>query len=766
MSFDATFPHGGLQPGGPPRSVRMASHSTSDNTTLEHGRASGFSLGLSRLLVKGRIRSVTISSEHLDAVCGISITYLFLILLVAMAASHLTLTYFAAAECPATSNSSALPDAVSLAVQNSFSLPVYVLQKLRLSLREKDMHAADLLPELQATATALQTLPHWNQTSIAVYTPSGSMNWSYSSVVSRGTTQLWALASDPTDYKMTPNVSAQDMEYLNNQLQHLRGAQLTGATWGEMQIQEGTAELPMYLPVMADEAVAGIAALHVPLSVLREIASSPVCKEYHVTFATPQHGVVVHPDGLARDDVDGAWERIYEAYQSHPSKGSCTECYGENDLWWKLVRIEEGLDLIAFGMTTLDSGNEHVLLYMVLNGVVSLVLCTATFLVVVRIRVHISHVRAIIADLICMRFSSEPPEGSFISELHDALTGMYLLTQSMSRFAAFVPTSVLRENQTLVNHCGGNSVRSDIIRRLSSASDMPTINQMARSFYKSMERKQELQSRPVTLIYVNLRGTLRLIDVLDQTELLLLHGDFVTQWLSRVEDHGGIAEQFSGDRMLASFNAVQPCLRHSYKACLASTAIVNGEGTDNNRVTVGIAASDALMGVMGSGTIKQYTILSRAFPLAVLLERLCLLYPCDVLTHLRVTEECPLVYFKMVDWIHVPSLARKGSAVIPVTTVFSTVSSTDAEEWMYEMDRNEANSPVTAYNEAISLAKEAKWEEAHSAAANITDDDRLTARLHDIIRNHTTSTPNTETPPATSFFFANGVPGSLGPLVT
>jgi adenylate cyclase len=153
---------------------------------------------------------------------------------------------------------------------------------------------------------------------------------------------------------------------------------------------------------------------------------------------------------------------------------------------------------------------------------------------------------------------------------------------------------------------------------------------LARELEKN-PRLLEGQQREVTVLFSDIQGFSRLSERLDPAEVCRLVADVMTRLTDRVRAFDGVVVDYSGDGLLAMWNAPADQTDHAALACRAALALL-GElpGLDADwqgrlgvplRLGVGLNTGPALCGNTGSRQKFKYGPLGHAVNLASRVER-------------------------------------------------------------------------------------------------------------------------------------------------
>eukprot|EP00758_Cryptobia_borreli_P006956 Tbor_TRINITY_DN5227_c0_g1::TRINITY_DN5227_c0_g1_i18::g.16111::m.16111 len=133
------------------------------------------------------------------------------------------------------------------------------------------------------------------------------------------------------------------------------------------------------------------------------------------------------------------------------------------------------------------------------------------------------------------------------------------------------------------------------------------------------------------MLSLNVVGYHATLSGTDDSKISQIQTALVSAISSACSEHRGVMDGFQGDRFLASFNAVTNVGNHALQAVYAAHTACRAVETMHTplTVTVGVASGSAIVGNMGSATIKRFTILGHVVSTAATLERLAKWYRTD-----------------------------------------------------------------------------------------------------------------------------------------
>ena len=130
-----------------------------------------------------------------------------------------------------------------------------------------------------------------------------------------------------------------------------------------------------------------------------------------------------------------------------------------------------------------------------------------------------------------------------------------------------------------------------------------------------------LVRRKVTFCIVNLKGFHERMSRLSGPRVVSLHGSFLEAALQIFSATKGVAEAFSGDRFMASYNAVTFNANHKSYAATAAATIRQKSPALDVRVSCSVTSGEARVGNVGVSAMKRFSYFSPVLTWGYALER-------------------------------------------------------------------------------------------------------------------------------------------------
>ena len=252
----------------------------------------------------------------------------------------------------------------------------------------------------------------------------------------------------------------------------------------------------------------------------------------------------------------------------------------------------------------------------------------------------------------------ELPEGMI-----GALRG---LEENLRSYKAYLPKTCLpfeEDSQSIVN--------GELSGSLSSGS----------SFVMKSTPRLGLTSVKTTLLTVNVKGTLRLIEE-DCARFSQLFTALLLKTLKASGTNLGMVDMFIGDRIHCSFNASKQCFSHATSA-LRTAATMRGS-TLSSQANIGVATGKVLRGDMGCDVMRRFSMVGPLVRDVHGMERAGRIFGCDVL--------CNRLCFSEAECEHdlrlIPCKVEVAADCEPETVAELLIPDelegvTAVDEWMY-----------------------------------------------------------------------------------
>ncbi|HUE38055.1 MAG TPA: adenylate/guanylate cyclase domain-containing protein, partial [Candidatus Binatia bacterium] len=170
--------------------------------------------------------------------------------------------------------------------------------------------------------------------------------------------------------------------------------------------------------------------------------------------------------------------------------------------------------------------------------------------------------------------------------------------------------------------------------------------------------------RDVTLLFSDIEGFTSLSEQLSPNVLAVALGAYLEAMTAAIHSTGGIIDKYTGDGVMALWNAPRPCAGHATRACQAALACRDAThalfataqwaGLAAWRTRYGIHRAEVSVGHFGSPDRMSYTAMGDGVNLASRLESLNKQYGTQILVSATVEREArDSFHFRRVDRVAV-----------------------------------------------------------------------------------------------------------------
>eukprot|EP01061_Rhynchopus_euleeides_P000573 TRINITY_DN10400_c0_g1_i1.p1 TRINITY_DN10400_c0_g1~~TRINITY_DN10400_c0_g1_i1.p1 ORF type:complete len:528 (+),score=153.92 TRINITY_DN10400_c0_g1_i1:111-1586(+) len=204
-----------------------------------------------------------------------------------------------------------------------------------------------------------------------------------------------------------------------------------------------------------------------------------------------------------------------------------------------------------------------------------------------------------------------------------------------------------------------------------------------------------LRKKNVTVMATNVNGfSLVAAEVPVLSELTSMHAILLTSLLQATAPKG-VAEAFSGDRMVFSFNALGNQV--STDAPFSSALRVSKMQFGKCNIHVGLSSSEVLCGTMGTESMKKFSVIGPCYGASIVLMTLnkhyAMINASDSKSHIlmdqRITERAHSYNFK-TKFVDVLMLPKLSSNRVQLWYLMGQ-RSVDCTEWMYALTEHEGS---------------------------------------------------------------------------
>eukprot|EP01060_Flectonema_neradi_P033096 TRINITY_DN5448_c0_g1_i1.p1 TRINITY_DN5448_c0_g1~~TRINITY_DN5448_c0_g1_i1.p1 ORF type:complete len:889 (+),score=120.37 TRINITY_DN5448_c0_g1_i1:42-2669(+) len=344
-----------------------------------------------------------------------------------------------------------------------------------------------------------------------------------------------------------------------------------------------------------------------------------------------------------------------------------------------------------------DRKQMHIIMYCVTAGAVIVLLALS----IVFTNIIISPLRSLIDDMAavavmeteCVDLTSQL---SSLSEVKAMQKSFRAMVNNLIEYKNYMPQSVLynesepeeeeeesAENNTIVKTVSES--KSSDKKSLASTRSRSVRSSLHREIQHKTATEMGLKNRGVTIVMFNSLGW---HEVKDQGHSEMgRHAKLIDALLKAVEANKGTSDAFSGDRMMAYFNAIRNNSEH--RACGARAGLqAQSFNTTQAVITFGSASGEARVGNIGIVGMKKFSILSTVVPLAAALERYATTHKLKGVIDPIVREHSQVcIEGRALDLVTFPKRFKKPQLIFEALELREVKE----EEWMYQLETTSKN---------------------------------------------------------------------------
>ena len=308
---------------------------------------------------------------------------------------------------------------------------------------------------------------------------------------------------------------------------------------------------------------------------------------------------------------------------------------------------------------------------------------------------------------------------SQLSEVGMMQRSFVTMVANLVEYRNYMPQSVL------VNDSDKEEVsETELTQDTKSQSGMSKHSQSSSSVnvmqnQKALLRVEGMKKKKVSLAHMNVLSWHAFCKKHKDAEVISTHGGVIERILAAVQRNKGVCDTFSGDKMLATFNAFVPKPSHGV-ACVKAAHEAATELGDVHKISYGCTSGEARVGNMGCNGMKKVSILSQSMSWVVVLERWNKKENLPGVIDRNVSREAEgQVVLRCAGAVLYQKFSEK------VQTVFAVkgLCSSENEEWMYQLE-SASNNPHALWNEVFEHIIKQDFEKASSLLDSVAQDQR------------------------------------------
>eukprot|EP01060_Flectonema_neradi_P002272 TRINITY_DN1137_c0_g1_i14.p1 TRINITY_DN1137_c0_g1~~TRINITY_DN1137_c0_g1_i14.p1 ORF type:complete len:877 (+),score=158.67 TRINITY_DN1137_c0_g1_i14:52-2631(+) len=303
---------------------------------------------------------------------------------------------------------------------------------------------------------------------------------------------------------------------------------------------------------------------------------------------------------------------------------------------------------------------------------------------------------------------------SSLSEVRAMELSFRQMIKNLIEYRNYMPQSVLIDADeseevsaegTILSESGAKTSRSGISTSQSSCSRVAAQNQMLTD--------TTLKKKNISVVTFNVIEFHKLIHGKSDGKVHELHQQVLTTITTKVASLKGVCDTFSGDQVLATFNAVRPASGYA----LASAQAGKGAAQELKEVvqlSFACGSGDGKVGNMGIKGMKKFSILSTSVPFVVELEKLNRKYGLSgLIDHYQNGPVSVGTTLTKVFSITCPKRDAKPITAFEIVGLREVAE----EEWMYQLE-NAAESNKSPWNETFEAIMTGDWDAAGKSFEN------------------------------------------------
>ena len=236
----------------------------------------------------------------------------------------------------------------------------------------------------------------------------------------------------------------------------------------------------------------------------------------------------------------------------------------------------------------------------------------------------------------------------------------------------------------------------------------------------------EMKKTTITVVAFNIKNWHNTVNDRTAGFLVETHEETISKLFNSVATEKGICDNFSGDRLMATFNAYRRHLTHAVSAVHSAVNAREALRQLKLGLSFAVCSGEARIAHLGCNGLKKVTIVSSLLPWTVALERYNRRYALGGLAdQLAVTTVHQHYELKCVAGILFPKHSVK---TLQVFEVEGRLHCADAEAWMYQLETAEGFSENTLWNDAYEKLISECWEAAKETLSKLPPSDTEVAR--------------------------------------
>ena len=311
---------------------------------------------------------------------------------------------------------------------------------------------------------------------------------------------------------------------------------------------------------------------------------------------------------------------------------------------------------------------------------------------------------------------------SQLSEVGMMQRSFVTMVANLVEYRNYMPQSVLVNDSEQSEEVSGTESATRDTKSQSALSQRSHTQSSAEvtQTQKTLLRVEGLKKKRVSLAHMNVVSWHDFCKNRKDAEVLAAHGGVMERILVAVQHNKGVCDTFSGDKMLATFNAFVPSASHRVACVKAAHEAATALG-DTHKISYGCTTGEARVGNMGCNGMKKVSILAQCMSWVVVLERWNKKHNLPGVVDRILSRELEgQVALRCAGAVLFAKLSDKAQVVYAVKGLCSVAN----EEWMYQLESAETNNPHALWNEAFEHIIKQDFGQASALLEGVAADQR------------------------------------------
>ena len=311
---------------------------------------------------------------------------------------------------------------------------------------------------------------------------------------------------------------------------------------------------------------------------------------------------------------------------------------------------------------------------------------------------------------------------SQLSEVGMMQRSFVTMVANLVEYRNYMPQSVLvndSDKEDVSETDSTQDMKSQSRKSRHSHSHVTPISAETMQAQKALLRVEGMKKKKVSLAHMNVVSWHAFCKKHKDAEVLSAHAGVIERILTAVQHNKGVCDTFSGDKMLATFNAFVPKPSHSVSCVKAAHEAATALG-DVHTISYGCTTGEARVGNMGCNGMKKVSILSQSMSWVVVLERWNREENLPGVIDHNVSREVEgQVVLRCAGAVLYEKFSENAQTVFAVKGLCSS----ENEEWMYQLE-SASNNPHALWNEVFEHIIKQDFEKASSLLDSVAQDQR------------------------------------------